>query len=371
MFAITTMGAIGCGGGLSKTAGDSGLTPAGDGQVQADALAGSDGAAGDSGAGDSSAVEGATGGSAVDSGGVDVGAQDTGGPPVASADFDRETFKAACASYTRCGFFPDVTICEAVNPPGASLATLHADIAAGLVAYDAAQARACVDSYAAMPCTISGATALTARPDPCASVFTGTVGLGQVCYAPQECAAGTTCVQPATCTTACCAGTCVAPAVRGGACAGAVCPTGTYCRAQTARCTPQATAEGTVCDSTDGCAPPLFCIPDALGNGTCGSTLPAAGVSCEPAVGCDDVRDYCDANSDVCLPRVGVGQPCAADPNRCVYYAFCDGAVCQAGGVVGALCASDPASGGSSCLGQLSCQAPGPRCAVPAAASCR
>jgi hypothetical protein len=376
--------ALGCGGGGQQSKPDSGVNPPADGTgtagqtgaagagVTGTAGGGDAGTTGD--AGSPMGVAGATGaagvGGAGGAGGGPAGGGGASGPPILIADFGAETTKAACEFYARCGLYPDVTTCQAVNPPTAVLVTLQVDSAAGRVDYDASSARACVDSYAKQPCTISGEIALTALPDPCVGVFTGKTPLGEVCYSSSECAGGADCLVEAACTMACCSGTCVAPAIQGGSCATALCPAHTYCRSQTMRCTPQTTVEGSLCDSSDGCAPPLFCVPDAAGNGTCGRVLPATGAACSPVVGCDDLRDACNS-SNVCAKLAGLGQLCTTNPDNCVYYGFCNGTVCQALGSMGATCITDPTSGASNCLGAQICAASNMRCALPTTTSCR
>jgi hypothetical protein len=314
-------------------------------------------------------------------GGVGTGgsvATDGGGIPVAIGDYGSQLIAANCAFYARCGIFPTAALCQTAISVGSGFLTLQADVAAARIVYSATQAGACLEAIRNTPCGIADQFAADAVPSPCTAVFSGTVAPGAACYTGEECVGAGVCVLAAACPAGCCAGTCVAPVAAGGNCAAAPCPTGTYCRGtQTAttmtfRCTPQATALGSVCDAADGCVPPLFCIPDGTGTGTCERSLPARGAACDPNTGCDDSHDYCDA-SGICAKLVDVGSPCTTTPlDNCIYYADCVAGICKARGAVGAACVLDATTGATGCLGSLMCPSPGMTCtAPPAAVSCR
>jgi hypothetical protein len=373
LFVATGIGIVGCGGG-----GGSGYPDAVASSGGSSALDAGTGSGGGVGTGSGGTTAGTGGSTATGTGGssaTGTGGSVAPGAPVAIADFPKSYLSATCAFYARCGIFPDAATCEATNWVTAGLLTLQADVAAARITYSAAQAGACVDSIRSTPCTTVEQVAAAAAPSPCTGVFAGTVAAGGTCYVGGECAGSGTCVSAATCTAACCAGTCAAPAASGGSCAFATCPTGMYCRASNMLCTPRATTQGSVCDASDGCAPPLLCIPDATGAGTCGKTLPATGGACNANAGCNDAfHDYCTA-AGACAKLVAVGQACTAGTattsDSCVYYAYCSGGTCKAFGTAGATCVSDPTSGASDCLGSLTCPASLKCTPPPAATSCR
>jgi hypothetical protein len=368
--AVLIAWAIGCGGGGSQAYPD--VVGTG-GRGASDA--GSGDGAGSGGRANTGGVGNGMGGAGVPDGSV---ATDGGGVPIAIPDYGAQLIAANCAFYSRCGLFPTAVSCQASINVGTGFVTLQADVASGRVLYDAAQAGACADSIRNAPCGIAAQAAANALPSPCAAVFTGTVAPGAVCFTSDECSGASVCVLAAACPAGCCAGTCVAPVAAGGNCAGAPCPTGTYCRATstatttTFRCTPQATSLGAVCDAADGCVPPLFCVPDGSGTGTCARSLPATGGACDQNAGCDDSHDYCDA-SGICVKLVDVGLPCTTTPfDNCTFYSDCVAGICKARGGAGAACVSDLTTGASDCLGSLLCPSPGMTCtAPPAAVSCR
>ena len=322
---------------------------------------------------------GGTGGTVGGTGGT-VGGTGGGVPggPIPRADYGTAVIQAECTFNARCGLVPDYASCVATSWVAAPTLTLQADTASARADYDPVKAGQCADAIRNAPCTISGLVAQSAQPSPCASVFTGKIAAGAACYANGECAGTASCLLSAACTVACCAGTCIAPTTATGDCASAPCPTGSYCR-QTAtttfRCTPRTATDGGVCDNADGCAAPLFCIADASGaSGTCGRTLPATGGTCNPASGCDDAGDYCNA-SNVCAKLVGVGLPCTAAStttvDNCVWFAYCSGGVCKQLGAAGAVCVTDSTGAVDDCMGDQVCPATKTCTAPPAAMSCR
>src|SRR5687768_15471735 len=72
----------------------------------------------------------------------------SGGGPVALDDYQPELLDAACAYLVACEGSPDRATCLASRPIAfTALATLKADVAAGIVMYDGQAARACVDAF--------------------------------------------------------------------------------------------------------------------------------------------------------------------------------------------------------------------------------
>jgi hypothetical protein len=304
-----------------------------------------------------------------------------GGGPVALDDFEPELTDAACAYLVACERLPDRATCLASRPfPFTALATLKADVAAGIVTYDGQAARACIDAFKRRTSCKSAQwgdpqVALAA----CERVFLGTVPTGGACWFNEECADGGACTRLDCTTPGCCAGTCLArpaPVPAGGDCSNLVadqhCVAGTVCISGT--CT-LPLAPGARCALFDSCVLPYECrnIDPATNMGTC-TPPPERGQPCgvgDVASACNDERDNCDYVAHVCAAGIPVGGACTFGyPPFCVDYAECEGSTCVQRPGLGAAC--DPLLPASECLGSLACDAATALCTPrPGGESCR
>ena len=303
-----------------------------------------------------------------------------GDGPVPLDDFEPELTDAACAYLAACEHLPDRATCLASGPVDITeLATLKADVAAGIVTYDGQAARACIDAFKRFSSCKS-----TQRGDPqvalgvCESVFLGTVPTGGACLFSEECADHGFCTRLNCATSQCCAGTCLAtppPVPAGGDCSNLVadqdCVAGTVCDSGTcsvplgpgARCTP-----------SDYCVLPYECrnIDTATNMGTC-TPPPERGQPCgigDVSSACNDERDTCDYVAHVCAARIAVGGACTfGNPPFCVDYAACDGATCVQRPALGASC--DPTLPEGDCLGSLDCDPTTAVCTARVGGACR
>jgi hypothetical protein len=287
---------------------------------------------------------------------------------------------AVCHYELLCGVFPDLATCMASEYAEPHLFdTLAGDISSGKVAYDGAQARACVDTLNAISsCDRTAVAMLTLDPD-CGNgaVFKGTVASGGACFFTQECADNGTCqATDSSCSIdQCCPGTCVArsaPVAVGGDCsaAGATCVSGSVCVFDSTTTTVTETCQipsqaGGPCTSILSCVNPLFCDAQTK---TCQSPV-AEGGACNPSngsPGCNDPHDRCDPTTMLCTPRLGLGSACDPTNDACASYAVCDPttSACVERPTVGASCTpgAPPA-----CLGG-SCDATSMTCTLPATA---
>ena len=302
-----------------------------------------------------------------------------GGDGIAFADFDAAYRAAVCHYRVLCEEMPDQATCVAstnynVGVGTSLLPTMQADLAAGLVAYDAQAARACVDLFNSIrSCTqVEVAQALGHFEDTCRAVFSGTLPPGGGCFFDEECSGRDDC-SPSGCTTQeCCQGTCFAtpaPYPAGGDCSqmpqGWSCAAGTTCDTTTlgripahrssrpgrtagARGTPARlpTSARLLPGNRSVCTAP---VERGQGCGTTGDVF-----------FCNDLRDYCDGS---CKASIPVGGACPS--GGCVGYANCVGSICVAQVGPGAGCGTT-----DDCLGQLVCDAtlhctlppPGPSC---------
>ena len=285
---------------------------------------GTGGATGGSGGGNNGGGNGGSGGSVSGSG---------GGGPIPISQYVSLVLAAGCEYAVRCGEYPDVATClssQQVLPHYYD--TLSADVADGKVAYDATQARSCVDLWSNTPCT---RTAFLNVPNfPCDSVFTGTVAVGDTCFFQEECASRVCQIDYTVCDRAqCCPGVCVAaPTVVG---VGGDCTSSNTTCATAATCLPDANGVTETCQRTPvvgdpcvgtavPCQYPLYCDPTS---GTCQAPVDT-GQACNPnanGLGCDEVADVCEPSTSVCTRLPGPGQPCdPTDGGLCLIYERCD-----------------------------------------------
>lgn len=293
-----------------------------------------------------------------------------GDDEVAIGDFSSAYLDALCGAMAECGTAPSVATCKAnVGATTFAIATVVADVASGVVIYDGAAAKACIDSLA-HDCKYQGPHAPAPEDDPCRQMLTGTVATGGACFYYEECTGFATCTPTdASCdpSKACCAGTCGAPVAAkakvGETCKANVdCVEDAFCAGGT--CKAAATHAGDPCTNDYGCANPMLC------DSTC--YLPAAtGETCDPTVGaevaCADERDYCAPGPHVCVPRVVAGGMCSSSV-LCEGTASCSRyGMCMAAGKLGDTCDNQQ---GLVCQYGLTCYAA--QCvAAPAAHACQ
>jgi hypothetical protein len=292
---------------------------------------------------------------------------------------------ASCRASVLCEQSPDQATCLASTQFTPSIfETMRADIASGLVRYDAHAARACVDTYATLDeCTFTAIVRFDRGLDAtCGKVFTGTLPAGSACYFDEECADHGQCDRPS-CSSAggCCVGTCLRRIVvqAGGDCGqpGSECVAGTTCAVTQnlsgITCQPSL-GPGAACTAiNDTCDLPYTCVtPDStVDQGTC-EPPSARGEACGDPTGigirCNDVRDACDTTTSLCAQRSPVGGACSTATAACTGVAVCDGVTCIARGRAGDTCNPSLAS---ACLGSMACDAT-MHCALPpASVSCR
>jgi hypothetical protein len=295
-----------------------------------------------------------------------------GGPiPIHSLFADEEN--VVCALFAQCGLAPDQASCEgAVTVETYENLTVVAAVDAGKIKYDASAAGQCVSHAQAEGCNLLAYH----HPDPaCRAIFTGTVAMGGACAINQECANNAPCTYTPTCSpsTMCCMGTCGAPPPAVGQ-MGATCTTDANCditlycsSAKGNTCQPFVTTAGAACDASSACANLLYCDNGTAGTNTC-KPYPASGQACSgTAIGCADIRDYCDPGTKVCTRRAAAGQTCnnATGP-ACIGYAQCTpqtgAGMCAAELTSGQACTA----GGQRCLLDLQCT--NGTCQLPAAA---
>jgi hypothetical protein len=273
---------------------------------------------------------------------------------------------AFCAVSAPCGDYPDEATCR--SSVRVDLGQVQADVAAGKVKYDPAQASACIDAYLAAwrTCRVSGRAAAPLLV--CPQMFTGTLEIGAPCVASAECVSGT-CDRSACIDTVCCAGTCVPPVAQipvGGRCDGAgQCATGTFC--DTSAWPPACAAlkpPGGACTALGECEPGSECVSSGPGGARSCEGLPFEGDPCTaPVDDCDLSTDFCDPTTSRCQPRLAPGSPCDPTGDSCVHFALCDfsSKTCVALGRLGDPCAD---AFGPGCLDTLECTTGG-TCQLP------
>lgn len=283
----------------------------------------------------------------------------TTGGPIAIEVFHDELEKASCELAVKCGIMPDQAICLDVNSPGRTNLQLLADVVFGMVTYDAAAARACIDALRARGCEALDASA-KALDQACDNVFRGTVPEGGGCVVDDECTGDARCdLEMCMGGGACCVGKCAPKpslVALGGDCAMETCVETAYCDKEddgmgnvTAECKARV-KNGQPCEDEDGCEDGLRC--DTAGGKTC-FILSKEGQPCNANLEnppCLRVDNWCHATDEKCARLPGAGEPCT-DKNECLSYAYCDAGTCKSKPLEGEACTMD----GPSCLGSLQC----------------
>ena len=284
-----------------------------------------------------------------------------GADELAIEDYHAEYETALCRNSAACGVFVDEAHCAGATFDTGfnySAATLVGGVVAGLIAYDAAQARACIDAIAARSCAWN--EALFDEPA-CETVFTGTVIDGGACNGPAECVSGHCLYGLCDAQVMCCPGTCSARPDKavGDACGfDDECAPGLFCAIAGPNldtCQPHATS-GEECWEARGCDRTSLCMgfEGGIDPGTC-LTAPGSGEACDTSDtwACRNSNERCDPASLTCIPLAAVGEACVITDD-CVAAAACTDSLCEALGALGDPCGP---GGFPICAGMMECMA--------------
>jgi hypothetical protein len=253
-----------------------------------------------------------------------------GDDPLRVEDYDARYFEAWCRYQVRCGVYPDLASCEALDR-FPSDPDLVAAVRAGTVEWHAEEAEACIAQLTDLSCDQSSQDYRFSGL-PCHGAFTGTLHEGDACAFGLECISLECWTESLQCNEACCHGTCegdVRPPVArlGDRCRYAPCVEG-FCEASI--CVPLK-SEGTECDTDRQCDIGLGCDSDvrAGGFGTC-QRLPATGESCTGPAGpvrCAQIGERCRASTGRCERGRILGEACEDNTdclsNRCDETSHC------------------------------------------------
>ena len=290
-----------------------------------------------------------------------------GGGAIALSDLGEEVGESLCSDAVECGLYPTKQAC--LDSFGFDVSQLEADVAAGLVEYDGAKARECLNESTVSICNI-GDGSDEQEPAACDETFTGSIALGGSCFSDEVCAGDAECEGFRT-DDGCSAGTCIAAVpdpTLGQSCANESCADDLRCNEQQI-CEARGAA-GATCTGFIDCASGLICeFGQDQTPGTC-VALAATGGSCNPEIGggffsaCLSTNDFCDAADSICKNRLTPGTSCASETlgNACVRYAECIEGSCVANLLLGEACVIDGA--GPNCIGGLECD--GAVCAADA-----
>jgi len=257
--------------------------------------------------------------------------------PIALQDFFARDLQARCEFQVKCGGASDMDACAAYLTTGALSATELEGLQAARIEYDGAQARACVDAFAARSCDKTTAS-YQLTPAACLKVFRGSLHAGASCADSMECISQS-CVKPS-CQQACCAGTCQGddpPALAkiGESCALINCAQGGFCDA-TQTCVPvKRSGESCDVDALLPCGDGLACLRSSK---RCGP-LPGLGERCSDD-GCRNLYAHCSPSTGTCVMEGVLGDPCtfgAVDQCTLLYVCSRD-QTCSAGHPLGAPC---------------------------------
>jgi hypothetical protein len=234
-------------------------------------------------------------------------------------DLEAAAHEAECTRLVRCGLFVSVESCDAYSraPPPSSYGPAQA---AGRLVFDGESARRCEDALAAEGCDVTSRE-VRVMPEPCLTMFHGSVADGDRCSFDQECVSSR-CELPLCEEGVCCVGMCGPSRPRGrvgdacdrtSECIDGFCDVDHTCHAlggAEASCSNDAQ-----CDYGLACAQASPSLP-----GNC-KTLPHLGDLC-PYRRCADVNAICDATLH-CVALGLPGSPCASQGD-CSPFAECD-----------------------------------------------
>jgi hypothetical protein len=277
-----------------------------------------------------------------------LGCADEGNGEIGYDDLLEAEIDALCDYFVECGYASSVELCI---DTWSSIASFPADLGAaidnGTVEYDAAAARACLDSLRGASCTGFFDEGF-ADDEACDRIFRGTIDDGNACWIGEQCISGR--CNAIECMMACCQGTCIAPppeAAIGQDCTGGQdCVAGAYCDLDSGLC---------AADRTEGAACPA--------GYECGSGLDCIAAVCQLGLGegeaCLDFQCaapfVCDVDSRTCQRLRGEGEACNPDADICALGLSCNPGsnTCTIPGGVGSPC--DISFIGSGCSGDAYC----------------
>lgn len=347
---------------------------------------------------DAAGDSGTSGGQDATAGKADAASDASGSGPQSGAAaqqavkaFFAAAAEAHCASMVRCpemGYtVPSLEACkDAVDFLGIDF--LHDTenlVGAGSLAFDAAQAAACLQAWPKASC----ADLIRSRPAACDKVIVGTLATGAACDENRFCASGR-CKSPAS-KQGC--GTCADPSPVGAACdpLGNDCGDDLVCRDSTC-VQPGTVAAGKACEVPNDCAAGLFCGADDTCQpfGDVGAACQNAH-QCKPGLGCrfgTDKLGKCGAAGGAgeacvkidfgvekgyfgeckpglvcspgktgaqCKPMRKYGEPCENIGECGAFVAQCLGGTCKPLPALGETCA--PATVAPQCAKNLPCKA--------------
>jgi len=255
---------------------------------------------------------------------------------------------ALCAWHVRCGLLPDAESCVEVGLFEWGYGALAAAVPAGIVKYDPALGRECLEYLEAESCAYPD---YDGREAACARALSGTLSVGQPCTYLGQCAGAAECdISGCVEDGQCCAGTCAVPGGVGTACSSSHgCLEDYYCD-DSDTCQSRA-AMGDECDFETTCPRNAYCRStdptDEFGAGVC-AAFSGLGEPCEPALlDCADWDTWCNPGTHTCARLADVGEPCVGY-DGCQHDSYCDGNSCKPLGRVGEPC-------GEGCLMYLAC----------------
>jgi hypothetical protein len=288
-----------------------------------------------------------------------------------AGDLRREELLARCDFLVRCGFSPDHDTCRASAGPDWGLVQALGVSNLGRVEYDAKAAQIYIDTLSERTCEFTEESAREIehlRED----MFIGKVGVGEGCFATEECVDDAVCdLWACPDDQVCCTGRCVERRILG---VGAECPLadgpelyysecelGSFCRPPpddgsgvpplVGVCAPKVD-NGMPCVTNDECLDGQRC--DLGGSNAC-YKLSLAGEPCNSLLSqgaCVEFDHVCDPGSGTCIEKPGPGAPCISD--QCMGFAVCVEGTCIARPRWG-----EPCDGTIPCLGDLFCNPEG------------
>ncbi len=282
------------------------------------------------------------------------GDAEEGPPGISLEQFTQEFQGATCEHLVACNWMPDLKTCAASIGVEQGIAQAVTAANSGVLTYDPAAARTCVDALRAASCNGDLLIPRSVR-ESCDPVFGGRKGEGESCYHPAECQ-GLNASCEGACTDSCCIGTCrleAGFAAIGESCTMLPCKSDAYCSPGAMNSCVAKVGPGESCaDAPDACPFGYACDPGTL---TCFKQA-ESGAACNPdlaANGCFAIGEYCDADKRQCQPLPGIGDACEANAYRsniCAYgFARCDQA--------SATCVAQPTEGepcpGNYCVGMM------------------
>tara|TARA_R110002096_G_scaffold436085_1_gene667102 strand:+ start:20008 stop:20985 length:978 start_codon:yes stop_codon:yes gene_type:complete len=284
-----------------------------------------------------------------------------GGGDIDVKDLGSELSDTICDAQIKCGAYPNKATC--LEATRFEVDQLISDVEAGLINYDGAKARECVNSVL----DLFGADCTRFPSGPgnesaCDEAFEGTIALGEACFTDESCAGSASCSGSGgeTCTQGVCEASEPEPAeaAEGESCTETECEFGLYCNPDDVCTALHEPAEA--CPDFFSCVSGYICDlgPDFT-PGTC-VEMPDTGDTCDPEFGgpfvggqlsCLRITDYCDPADTKCKTKLSPGSACG-EGLLCADYAECVDDACVARPRLGEACEVDSEL---TCLGDLDC----------------